>query len=143
MIWIPFLLAVPGAISGTLALSRISPWAFNNRVTPLMMILFALLMMFLPIRIEIAFAVAPIAALIANRTGFDFTGHDAADWSWAWTVPKTAVASTVERFKRVVPIQVTEFVKPGQYAHPDEIPVAPVAPVASTPTSVPKYVPDL
>lgn len=136
MIFVPFLLAIPGSIAMVLAMSRLSPWEFSNRITPLLMILACLLLMFCPLRIELALAAAPIAALIAARLGFDFTGHEAANWSWLWTVPPRVLA----RFKRAAPVPLQEFLTRA-YPRPDGLAVAPVAPVARS--RVPNYVPEL
>jgi hypothetical protein len=113
MIWLQALLAIPGAIALSLVVTRLWPGELTNRVVPVLLVLMALACVLLPLRIEIAIAVAPVAAVLAARTGFTFTGHEAPDYSRV----RTVAGSVRERFRKPAPpAEVTEFLT---LAYPD------------------------
>jgi hypothetical protein len=117
------LLAIPGCIALSLVATRAWPSELTNRVVPALLVLMALACVFLPIRIEAAVSVMPIAALLAARFRFAFTGHEAADYSKV-TAPVASATGKVrtrikDRFWPEPEAEVTEILQHG-YPNPLE-----------------------
>jgi hypothetical protein len=117
------LLAIPGCIALSLVATRAWPSELTNRVVPALLVVMALACVFLPIRIEAAVSVMPIAALVAARFSFAFTGHEAADYSKVIAPVASATGKVKTRIKdRFWPepdAEVTEILQHG-YPNPLE-----------------------
>jgi hypothetical protein len=117
------LLAIPGCIALSLVATRAWPSELTNRVVPALLVVMALACVFLPIRVEAAVSVMPIAALLAARFSFAFTGHEAADYSKV-TAPVVSATGKVkarvkDRFWPEPEAEVTEILQHG-YPNPAE-----------------------